>query len=271
MPYGTSDSAIKTDSTMNDKISKATTTEQIKEILRIGALAQGLAVEDAIDKSIFIPLEKAAAPEPRRFAKTIEVAGQKLIFESDSELEVERSIGDYFRALQPRVETQPEVHSETPRDERGRFVSEEDVVAKAELELKFKRGEIDTATYLAESGAVNSYLASQGISLEDLKKVANDGYQADWQTATQEFLSRHPEWVGGNANLKEAGETLLRLHLQDSPSVESLESAYQDMQRRNAVAENPELDAQRDAHEKISSATSFEEIRSASSSLFGRR
>jgi hypothetical protein len=250
-------------------VSECNTADEIKALYAEKAVRDGLVTRDFYDPSVLLPTDTAA---PTKFAKSITgEGGKKLFFEGDSELDVEQRITAYLREQTRPSETKPELQPETSRDEHGRFTRVDDPVAKAELELKFKRGEITTADYLAESSAVDDYLKSQGVSLDDLKKVANDGYTADWEVATREFLERHPDWQGGEAAVQETGRTLQALHLENSPSLESLESAYADMVRRNAVPENPELNAQREIHERISSANSVEEIRSAASSLFGRR
>jgi hypothetical protein len=173
--------------------------------------------------------------------------------------------------MQPAVTVEPEAQ---PRNERGQFVSADDIAAKVELELRFKRGDIDAATYLAESGAIDQYLASQGITLQDLKQNADKNYEANWEASTTTFLSRHPEWVGGQENLQRMGETLSSLGLTDSPSVESLEAAYAELRSQNRIAENPEVRAARDQDERIANARTPEELRAAlgrgSASLFGR-
>jgi hypothetical protein len=258
----------KLDPAFEEAIKNASSTEQLKALLADRTVSAGLATRDRYSPDVLIPTGAATAPTPTRFGKTVEIAGKKLIFEGDSELEVERAIGDYFRALQPAETTEP---ARQPRNEAGQFTRSDDPVAKAELDLKFKRGEIDTATYLAESGAFDQYLASQGISLNDVKKVAEQSYVADWKSATNQFLETHPEWKGGAPNRDEIGRTLQSLGLDGKPSVESLEAAYADMLRRNAVHENPEVTAQQELHSRFANARDFSEIKSIGSSLFGRR
>jgi hypothetical protein len=258
----------KADAEFEKLVSECRTADEIKALYAEKAVREGLVVRDIYDPSVLLVNDRVAAPT--KFGKSITVDGKQIIFEGDNEADIEARITAYLQSQKRPAETQTEVQ-ETPRDERGRFVSEEDVCAKAELELKFKRGELSTEDYLAQSGAFDKYLASQGVTMDSLRKVANDGYKADWKSATAEFLERHPEWEGGAANLQEASKTLEALHLDDSPSLESLETAYADMQRRNAVAENPELTALREIHERMANANSVEEIRSIGSSLFGRR
>jgi len=182
--------------------------ETIKVLMAQRAVASGLVQRDAYDPTVLIPTDRAAAPQ--RFAKTLEVAGKTLIFEGDSELQVERNIGDYFRALAPREPAETPKPATQLRDEQGQFLSAEDAAAKAELELRFKRGDIDTATYLAESGAVDAYLQSQGVSLDDLREVSTQKFTANWVSATQAFLERHPDWQGATPISKRWAELCRR-------------------------------------------------------------
>jgi hypothetical protein len=261
-------SSIKTTPELEEALKNANTPDEMKAILADAAVRQGLVTRDFYDPSVLLANDRAATPTKLSKAITGE-NGQQLFFEGESEAEIDQRILAYLREHTRPVETKTEVR---PRDEKGQFTRvDNDPAAKAELELKFKRGEISTEEYLAESGAIDSYLESQGISIKDVKQLADRAYESNWESATQEFLSRHPDWEGGEAALKEAGNTLLALHLENSPSVESLESAYQDMKRRNAVPSNPDLDARRELHDKMANANSVEEIRSIGSSLFGRR
>jgi len=266
-----SPSSIKTDAALEEALKNANTPDEMKVILAEAAIKQGLVTRDFYDPSVLLVNDRPAVTT--KVSKSITGGnGQKLFFEGESDAEVDQRILAYLREHTRPVETKTEVQ-ETPRNERGRFVSEADAVAKVELELKFKRGEISTADYLAESGAMDEYLQAQGISLDAVRQISDDGYEKSWADATTEFLNgpAGSDWQGGKDNLKEIGETLIALHLDRSPTVESLERAYTDMKRRSAVAENPELTAQREIHERMANANSVEEIRQAASSLFGRR
>ncbi len=242
------------------------TVDEIKEIMHRAGIRQNLIKPDW-DESLFIEIEQPAPSEAERYSKTVEIAGKPMVFEGASELEVERAVS---QALQIASVLQEPV-KEQPRDEAtGRFVSEADAFKKSELELKWRRGEIDSATYLRESGAVDEYLASRGIPVEELQQVAGKNSERQWETSTQEFLQRNPDWVGGQENMKRIGETIIALGLQDSPSVASLEAAYAELRRTKQYTSNAELQAEREAQNKIRSATDYESIRAAAHSLFGR-
>jgi hypothetical protein len=246
----------------------AVTVDEIKEIMHRAGIRQNLIKPDW-DESLFIEIEQPApASEIQRYSKTVEIGGKPMVFEGASELEVERAVS---QALQIASVLQSPA-KEQPRDEStGRFVSEADVFKKSELDLKWRRGEIDSATYLRESGAVDEYLASRGIPVEHLQEVAGENSERhQWETSTQEFLQRNPDWVGGQENMKRIGETIIALGLQDSPSVASLEAAYAELRRTKQYTSNAELQAEQEAQRKIRSATDYESIRAAAHSLFGR-
>src|ERR1700733_2950103 len=115
-----SPSAIKTDAALEESLKNASTPEEMKAILAEAAVRQGLVTRDYYDPSVLIPADRTAAPT--QFAKSITVeGGKKLFFEGDSDLDVEQRITAYLQSQMRPAETRPEVQSETPRDERGRF------------------------------------------------------------------------------------------------------------------------------------------------------
>lgn len=249
--------------------------EEMKSILANATVAQGLATRDIYDSSVLIPTN---TPQPRRFAESITVGSVKRIFEGDSEGEVKREINEYLRQqLTPTTESRTEV----ARDENtGRFVSpteksraDENTVNRIELELKFKRGDISTADYLEQSGAIEQHLESRGISIEDLKASVEEKniqrFTHSWASATQDFLNS-PEgssWPGGQENMKTVSEIIQQMGAIDAEDkVAAIATAYKYMQQNGMVGENRELNAQT----RIREAKTVEEIRAAASSLFGR-
>jgi hypothetical protein len=184
-------------------------------------------------------------------------------------------------ALYRQVFSQPAMQQQqqqTPaRDTQGRFTAEqgradEDTFAKADLELKFKRGDISTDEYLAQSGAIERHLAAQGISVDALRETTNKAYEGEWVNATNEFI-RSPQgadWPGGEENKNTLGQIIQRMGLIDSPSAQTLAVAYEYAKKEGLLVENPESKALED----ISTATSHEAILEAAhraSGIFGGR
>lgn len=129
-------------------------------------------------------------------------------------------------------------HDDPARDSRtGRFTADQGrndetealrVAEAAELELKFKRGEIPAAEYIAQSGVMDQYLASRGIDVK-AHQAQQQAAQKDvqgWVDATAQFKARHTDWPGGEALMNAMVERMDKLGLTESPSVESLERAY---------------------------------------------
>lgn len=279
MSFDPSNSAIKVDRTIEEKINACQSQAEVQELLRQAAIDQNLVIRDW-DPNILTAVEQ---PAPKRFAKTEIVAGKKMVFEGDSEIEVERLIGAAYKtaaALQPATTQQ----TEQPRNERGQFVAAEQTVSeetKAQLQLQMQLGQIDIATYLEKSGAVSEYLEKAGIPVEALRAQVADKQsqrtEQSWAQATEEFLqsSVGADWPGGE-NMNILGRLVQENNLQDQPSVETLAAVWAHMKQNNMAVENPEVAAREklgEASQRISEATNVEQIRKAlgrSSSMFGR-
>jgi hypothetical protein len=272
MSFSPSDSRIKVDAALEEQIHDATNVEQLKAILREQALAQHLYVPDAINSSVLHEVDVAA---PRRFAKTVEIGGIKKTFEGDSELEVEREYGAFLQ----ETFSQPVATTEQARNERGQFVeqakldeaAQAELVRRSEIELRFKRGEIDSATMLRETGAMEQYLADQGIDMDALRDASQSKLRQNWEEATAEFQQTEEgrRWPGGQENFKKLGEVLISMNAADQPNAENIRRAVEYLRENDMLVESPEVSAEN----KISEANSVEEIREAlgrSSSFFGR-
>jgi hypothetical protein len=273
MSFSPNDSRIKVTRSLEDSIAEATNIEQMKVILREEALRTNLIVPDAINSSVLHEVDVAA---PRRFAKTVEIGGIKKTFEGDSELEVEREYGAFLK----ETFSQPVDTTEQPRNERGQFVAEQakldeaaqaELLRRSEIELRFKRGEIDSATMLRETGAIKQYLNDQGIDMAALQDASASKLRQSWEAATEEFQQTEEgrRWPGGQSNFKTLGEVLISMGAADQPNSENIRLAAEYLRENDMLEESPEVAA----GDKIKSANSVEEIREAlgrSSSFFGR-
>lgn len=279
MPHTPEQSAIRLTPEIESALASAQF-EDIKDIFTQAALDQQLVVRDEMNPTILLETTLASAA-PKRFAKTIVINGVNHILEADSEVALARSENDLLRATfsEPGATAQ---QTEQPRDAAGRFTFQTkptladpdlEAIRIAELELKFKRGELSPGEYLTQSGVIEQYLESQGISVHDLKTASETAYRTNWESATETFLARHPEWQGGEDAVRVIGETVFALGLQGKPDVESLEAAYAELQRTNGVPSNPALEASKEAdtryQREVSEATTLEEIRSANHRRLG--
>lgn len=290
MAFFADDSSIKVQpgSELEKAIASATSVSEIQNLLHEAAVSQHLVERDPLDrdgKDWFSHHVVEPGTAPRSFAKTFVVDGKKYILECDTEAGLAHEELVLMRQLFGGANT-----TDAARDERGRFVAqptqeESDAAATetarlADLQLKFQLGQLDAASYIRESGAINTYLAEQGIAVEDLKAAAQEKQEArdekSWAQASEEFRNSPvgANWPGGLVNQKRIGEVLISMHAEQSPSVENLRAAFEYMQQNNLLVEPEELVLEK----KIKEATDFESLKNAvgyrgtdgSSGLWGR-
>ena len=174
-----------------------------------------------------------AAPAAASETKTVTIDGKVV---SGSQDVIDAALRVEFAKNPPQPQPQG-------RDNNGRFVADDangTAAAKAAresaelraadnamLELKFKRGEISTADYLKQTGAMDEYLASRGIDVAAHQQQAQREAAeiTDWATVTTQFLKQNPDWPGGEELKDRMAHKLEELHLTQNPSVESLERA----------------------------------------------
>jgi hypothetical protein len=215
----------------------------------------GLRVRDAWNPEIIHLAEQPAeTPAPAATPVSVSVGGMTF---SGSQQEVDAQMLAYFRAASARGELTT-TNDTTPRDEKGRFAREPQhpntdegtrAADKALLELKYKRGEIDTASYIQQSGALDDYLQQVGVDVQGFKQ--NQREVQNWASATQEFLAGPlgADWPGGGPEVIEAiGQKISELGLENSPSAASLRKAWDSLQ------------ADADAFAAVQNATSREEL-----------
>src|SRR6476646_10456125 len=149
MAHMASESAIRATKSLEDQISAAGSQAEIQQILREAAVEQKLVVPDIYDPNVLIPTE--AAVQPRNFAKTVTINGQKHVIEGSTETELAQTENALYRKLfaQPAAAAR----TEPTRDaDTGRFRSAADQTVsdddKAALALQFQIGTISAAEYI---------------------------------------------------------------------------------------------------------------------------
>lgn len=187
-----------------------------------------------------------AEPEPEApgmFTHTETIKGKEFIFEAETELELERMVSNAFRvahAVQEPVEQQEVVEQVVD--------PAKEAVAQAELEIKFKNGQISASEYLERSGAIAQYLEKQGVPVQELKETVEQSrdnkFTQSWADATTEFLKSPAgaDWPGGERNKELIGLMIARLGLVDADDkVLALSQAYNAMKSNGMVfADSPE-------------------------------
>jgi hypothetical protein len=261
MSFSASDSRIRLSREQEEHV-KTLQPEEIKAYLVSVAEDQKLIFRDPFDRNCIHEIEGATPVQPSQgFLRRVTIDGRETLVEAESELELERRVGDVLRAAVGAREestttaaTAPTATEETPLE----------VAQRVELDLRFRRGEISVSQYVEQSGAVKQYLENQGIPLDDLRSAIqeknNTRFEQSWADATEEFLNGPygSDWPGGNQNREILGMKLVQLGLEDAPDkVQALAQAYAAMKSENRVAENKELTM----HTKISEANSPSELR----------
>jgi hypothetical protein len=273
MSFTPQDSALKLNKEQEDHVASLASTEDIKAYLAsVAAGEQGTAPivqRDRYSPDVLIELPAGDPARAKAYGKTLNLNGQKIIIEAESEtalLAKENQVMRDFFAGQPAV-TQPD--DEPARDPAtGRFVEPtrvHDPAAKVELELKFKRGEISAAEYLNQSGAIEEYLESTGVPIQQLRSQA---FTQSWADATTEFLngSVGGSWPGGRENMETLARVCEEQNLVDATDkVAALAQAYQYMVDNDLIVANPKTELE----EKIASARSSNEVREALDSAMG--
>ena len=253
MAFTPENSAIRMTPELEARIATASA-EEIKSILAEATVAQGLATRDIYDPQVLLPTALANTA-PRGFARPITIDGVKHIVEGTTELELEQNTTALYRSI--FAGNADEEDSTPARDAAtGRFVAEStqdddasalEAVRLAELELKFKRGEISTAKYIEESGALDMALRARGINpdlLQEASEVrAQETTDSEWNEAVQQFVARHPEWPGGDSNRDLVGQLLMENNLTDTDDkLGALEAVYDHAVQKGLLVVNPETE-----------------------------
>jgi hypothetical protein len=257
-------SAIRVTKSLEEQIAEAGSQAEVQQILRQAALDQRLVTPDIYDPGVLLPTEPGTAP--RGYARAIVIDGVKHVVEAATELELEKAVGDLYRAaLTLPAATE---RTEPARDPQGRFTAEPTPEEKAEgelqaahqaeLRLQMIRGEITPEEFLVNSGAMDRALEARGIDPEALQEVSATKVAQSWAAATQEFLVHHPDWQGGAANKDLLAQLLLENDLTNHPDkLAALEAVYDHAVENNLLIPNPEVEM----HQQIGEATSPSELR----------
>jgi hypothetical protein len=200
------------------------------------AATQAAAAKVAADQAAAEAAEKAN----QTFTRTEVIGGKEFHFEAASELEIERQVLNAYKVAynvqQPVERVEPVIDQAAQA-----AAAEAEVLAKADLERKFRLGEISAADYIQQSGAVNDYLATQGLSVETLKTVVEknrtDSEVQSWASASDEFRNSSVggDWPGGEKNRMLLGDKLAAMGLTDATDkVAALAQAWQAMKSTGA-------------------------------------
>lgn len=247
------------DATSPDAIRDAMHAELARQVEAGGAdevaAAQAVAAQKVLDAAaaaqVAADAENAGtATTETPFSRTEIIGGREFTFEAATELELERLVNNAFKVAYAVQDTDtPEVQVDpVVARANAEKAAADDAAAKVELELRFKRGEISTADYIEQSGAMKDYLAKQGVPLDELRNTVeesrNKSYELSWQQATEQFLHgpAGSDWPGGPSNLKIIGLKIAEMGLVDATDkVAALAAAYNAMKQEKLIFKNDEV------------------------------
>jgi len=221
--------------------------EAIKQGFTPEAVAQATADKVAADTAAAAAARVAAVTsEPKIYTRTVEISGRSFTFDAESELELERTVNNAYTVATAFQNAQQVPETEHVPDAAQlaaeRAAADKLVSDRAELELQFKRGDINAKQYLEQSGAIKDYLEEQGVPLSELKSAIQEnrgrGFEQSWSDATQEFLNSAAgaDWPGGERNKEILGMTIAGLGLVDADNkLAAITQAYESMKASKTV------------------------------------
>ena len=237
-----------------DAIQNATTTDGIKSLLaseaeKQGAAAAQLAVDqaaaeqarlDQVAADAAAAQAAAAAEAARSFKRTENIGGKNFEFDGASEAEVDRLVLNAYKMAYTLREERPAVAEVVPDAAAVAAAAEAEAAAKADLEKKFRLGEVSAKDYIEQSGAINQYLESQGLSVAALRDAVNANIGAQtaqsWSQAGETFRnsSAGADWPGGTRNQEILAMKLSELGLLEAPDkVAAIAQAYAALKQKN--------------------------------------
>ena len=188
----------------------------------------------------------AATEAARSHFRTENIGGRDFEFTADSEAELDQMILNAYRIAysvrEDAAATETVIVDPAAEARAAEVAAAAEAVAKAELEQKFKRGEISAADFIEQSGAVRDYLANQGVPIESLKATVKQAQNTEvtqsWEAASAAFLqsSAGANWPGGDQNKNLIGLKVAEMGLVDAQDkVAALSQAWAEMQRTGMV------------------------------------
>jgi hypothetical protein len=238
MAFFPKDSAISVPagSALEKAISEAPSVAAIQQLLHQAAVDQHLVERDLLDRdgTDWFSHHVVETPQPRAFAKTLVIDGQKIILESDTEDGLVKRELETMRALFNKPAT-----TEQTRDASGRFVAQ----GAAEEAEAARVAAIDPAV-AAEADIVRKALEAQGVSVDELRAFSQakktENYTAAWQQAGEQF-SKSPEaadWAGGDNFQVMLDLIQSNPDWMNKPSKETLALVWNHMKENGLVVEN---------------------------------
>ena len=251
---------------------------------------QAAAAQAAADK---VAADAKAAEEIAKanqvFSRDEVIGGQTYHFEASTEGELDRQVLNAYKVAYNLRQLEAQT-TEVVDPAAEAAAAEAKVLAKVELERKFRAAEITAADYIQQSGAVDEYLTQQGLSVDTLKAVVDASIHQTWESASETFRAgAGADWPGGTKNRALLGDKIAALGLIEAEDkVAAMAQAWAAMKQSGAYFPNgdeltaDQIKANPVATAEIAKATAdavaaaeavkvaaAAKVRSMSSSLFG--
>jgi len=213
------------------------------------AADQVAAEKAAADKVAADQAAAEAAVAAQGLTRVVEIGGRSFTFEGASEAELDRLELNAIKVAYAMHESEAAAEVVIDPAEATR-AAEAEVAAKADLERKWRAGEITSADYIQQSGALKQYLENEGVSLESLKAVVDSNkdtqFEQSWAQAGETFRNSAAgaDWPGGLKNQELIGLKIAALGLADAiDKVAALAQAYAAMKQSGLYFPNGDNDA----------------------------
>jgi len=245
-------------------IADATDPEALKALVRDEVFKQANATQTLAAEQAAAETARLAAAETARketeaaatrdgFSRIENIGGREYEFTADTQEELDQVILNAYRVafnIQADAHVEEQIVDPVAQQAAADAAAAAEIVAKADLDRRFKAGEISAADYIEQSGALRDYLDKQGIPLDALRASVEQSqgtaYEQSWAQATETFL-RSPAgatWPGDDRNRELMGMKIIELGLVDAPDkATALAQAFGELRRTNMlfqpVAEDP--------------------------------
>jgi hypothetical protein len=184
---------------------------------------------------------QAAAAAAQTVTRSVNIAGTIFNFEGASEAEVDRLELNALKIAYAVREEKSAAVEPVPDAAAVAAAAEAEVAAKADLERKFRLGEVSASDYIQQSGALTQFLESNGISIDALKETVNEKLGAkvaqSWAQAGEVFRNSlaGADWPGGDRNQEIIGLKLAAMGLIEAPDkVAAITQAYAALKQSRA-------------------------------------
>lgn len=200
-------------------LTEATSSEEIRDLVIRDDKGRFASATPAVEAA---KVEEPKTEEPVVYKDTFLIGGKETPFEADTPehlLALVKTAQQAYELGKPKPA--PVVEAPKPA-----FTKEE----LATLSLKVAQGDLTAIEELVEKGGVvDRILERKGIKSEEYKQIAeqvrSDKFMKTFDSARDEFL-KDSDWPGGDQNGKLMGYKLVELGLQDAPSKENFQRAY---------------------------------------------